>query len=131
MSIGIPPFLRLSERPSALRDKSGSLQNLDIAMRILVIRETVRRAAAVQCRFAILVTFWPICKETHDVGKRMLVAANGQPAHLTRNQIFESGDLRSADSILVLQDKAQGVTAFAADPVTRTINTSMRFPFPQ
>jgi len=27
MSVGIPPFLTLSEKPSALRDKSGSLQN--------------------------------------------------------------------------------------------------------
>jgi len=29
MSVGIPPFLRLSEKPSALRDKSGTLQNPD------------------------------------------------------------------------------------------------------
>src|SRR5213596_3170207 len=29
MSVGIPPFLTLSERPGALRDKSGALQNPD------------------------------------------------------------------------------------------------------
>jgi hypothetical protein len=29
MSVGIPPFLTLSEKPSALRDKSGTLQNPD------------------------------------------------------------------------------------------------------
>jgi hypothetical protein len=41
------------------------------------------------------VTFGPFCKETHDAGKPMLVAANGQPAHPTRNQILRSGDLDS------------------------------------
>jgi hypothetical protein len=29
MSVGIPPFLTLSEKPSTLRDKSGTLQNPD------------------------------------------------------------------------------------------------------
>jgi len=29
MSVGIPPFLTLTEKPSALRDKSGALQNPD------------------------------------------------------------------------------------------------------
>jgi uncharacterized membrane protein YphA (DoxX/SURF4 family) len=29
ISVGIPPFLTLSEKPSALRDKSGALQNPD------------------------------------------------------------------------------------------------------
>jgi hypothetical protein len=33
---------------------------------------------------------WPIGKETHYASKPMLVAANRQPAHLTRNQLIES-----------------------------------------